>query len=123
MKGTCFILTVPIYETWLLVSIGQSEADFSTIFRKHFPNLKPGSFDNKSGGTYLDQYGDPICLRVRKSLSSPDGKATLNHELFHIVCRMLSYRGMTHCSESEEAYTYLISYLTREIYEGIGRKN
>jgi hypothetical protein len=41
---------------------------------------------------------------------------TVTHELLHVVMETLRHRGLTPVWESEEAYTYLISYLITEFY-------
>ncbi len=50
----------------------------------------------------------------------PDGDedyGTLQHEIFHAVYQILKSIGMSLSDDSEEAYAYLIGYLTEKIYE------
>lgn len=44
---------------------------------------------------------------------------TLAHEIFHAVTFILTRIGMSLTNESDEAYAYLIGYLTKEIYKHI----
>ena len=39
------------------------------------------------------------------------------HEIYHLVKLILNHRGVKYCEESEEAYAYLIDWLTDEIYD------
>ena len=41
----------------------------------------------------------------------------ISHEVFHAVDMLLTKIGMTLTNESDEAYAYLIQYLTNEIYK------
>lgn len=41
----------------------------------------------------------------------------LQHEIFHAIDQILKYIGMTLSDDSDEAYAYLIEYVTREIYK------
>lgn len=43
----------------------------------------------------------------------------LQHEIFHAVDQILRYVGINLTNDSDEAYAYLIEYITREIYKKI----
>lgn len=48
--------------------------------------------------------------------------ATLAHEVMHAVFGMLAYRGLKHSAESEEAYTYTVSYILESLRTGKWKK-
>lgn len=43
--------------------------------------------------------------------------ATLAHEIFHIACYIMEKAGISLCHESDEAYAYLIGYITKKVNE------
>lgn len=56
-------------------------------------------------------------IRMRVHPTTNDHYATLSHEIFHYVMHIMSSRiGLTWTQKSDEAYAYLIGYLTKEIY-------
>jgi hypothetical protein len=51
--------------------------------------------------------GKPIVIWVH----TRDDFPTLAHEVMHAIFGMLDQRGLRHTSESEEAYTYTVSFV------------
>ena len=43
--------------------------------------------------------------------------SVLSHEILHAVFNIAKYVGLKYSDKSEEAYTYLKGYITREIYK------
>lgn len=60
----------------------------------------------------------PILIWVK----DPTDRTTMVHEVMHAVFGMLEGRGLRHCSDSEEAYTYTVSYLLEQIERGKWRR-
>lgn len=58
-------------------------------------------------------------IRLRSVPKSVTDYGTLAHEIFHAVTFILTRIGMSLTNESDEAYAYLIGYLTKEIYKHI----
>ena len=48
-------------------------------------------------------------------LPNPKDKATLAHEIFHIACFIMEKVGIRLCHDSDEAYAYLIGYITKKV--------
>ncbi len=44
-------------------------------------------------------------------------KGTLAHEIFHAACQIMTKIGVSPCSDNEEAYAYLIGYITSKVEE------
>lgn len=42
-------------------------------------------------------------------------KSTIAHEIFHIACYIMERVGISLCHESDEAYAYLIGYITNKV--------
>ena len=61
--------------------------------------------------------GNTTVLRLQKIPESCLEYGFLAHEIFHAVTFLLERIGMTLTSTSDEAYAYLIGYLTTEIYK------
>lgn len=55
-------------------------------------------------------------LWLNEKPNSVSGLATLNHEIFHCACFILERVGIVYSESSDEAYAYLIEYLTKQIY-------
>ena len=66
--------------------------------------------DGSTGHTFIYE-GKPIIMWVQ-SLRQLD---VLVHEIIHAVFGALDARGLKHCVESEEAYTYTVSELFRQV--------
>ena len=50
-------------------------------------------------------------------LPNAEDKGTLAHEIFHIACYIMEKVGICLCHESDEAYAYLIGYITNKVNE------
>lgn len=61
-------------------------------------------------------------ILLRYPLTTSKGIATLSHEVFHTVYSIMSTVGIPLTEESEEAYAYLITYVTNEIMESVKLK-
>lgn len=44
-------------------------------------------------------------------------KGTIVHEIFHVVCYIMERSGISLCHESDEAYAYLIGYITNKVID------
>lgn len=75
------------------------------------------------GRTLMLRSGQVI-LRLENRKRKEDFRATLSHEIFHVV-EFLFYRlGIGYSEKSSEAFAYQIEYLTGSIYEKLNaRKN
>ena len=59
-------------------------------------------------------------IRIKGKPKTPEEFGTLQHEIFHIAASLLWRIGMKlKVKSSDEAYAYLIGYLTTEIYKKI----
>ena len=65
--------------------------------------------------TFLLSTGDAIIYgKDFKHINSE--YATISHEIFHAVSHVLRNVGIEHTPDTEEAYAYIIEYLTQEIF-------
>ena len=82
------------------------------------------STDVNQLGVYIQSLTDFKEIGVRRLIWVKDYKkgnlnhlGALTHEIMHYVHRTLKDKGMTLCSESEEAYTYLMEYTLKECWK------
>lgn len=52
-------------------------------------------------------------------ISDANDKGTLAHEIFHIVCYIMEKVGICLCHESDEAYAYLIGFITNKVNDAL----
>lgn len=72
-------------------------------------------FKLKEGKTIMFPTGQTLIWLKRKPQSIND-LAILNHEIFHCTCFILNRCGIQMSKKSDEAFAYLIQYLTEQIY-------
>ena len=51
--------------------------------------------------------------------SDANDKGTLAHEIFHCVCFIMEKVGICLCHESDEAYAYLIGFITNKVNDAL----
>jgi len=74
-------------------------------------------------GKTVEFDGCVIYLRLTEIPSSPSMYGSLQHEIFHATTFILHRIGMKlKIGVSDEAYAYLVGYLTEKIYEEIDKK-
>lgn len=74
--------------------------------------LKPIS----EGRTILLDSG-VIVIIIREIPRLSRWKGVLAHEIFHAACFMLHRAGLSFADNSDEAYAYLIDFITRRFYD------
>ena len=113
-----FIIDCQVYPFQILVYFGQDKKPLFKELSKRLPkscvkNLKKLEF--KAGKSVMFTNGQTL-LWLNEKPNSISGLATLNHEIFHCACFILERVGFVYSESSDEAYAYLIEYLTKQIY-------
>lgn len=91
----------------------QSEEDVDLAMLKH---------DTVIGKAVLFDTNKSL-IRMREIPTNPEGYKYLQHEIFHATTFILHRIGMKlKIGVSDEAYAYLVGYLTEKIYEEIEKK-
>lgn len=113
-----FIIDCQVYPFQILVYFGQDKKPLYKELKKRLPKsaidtLK--TFDFKVGKSVMFPTGQTL-LWLNEKPNSVSGLATLNHEIFHCACFILERVGIVYSESSDEAYAYLIEYLTKQIY-------
>lgn len=112
------IIPIDIYNTDMLLVVG-TEGELKLSLEKYL-----GKDDAKEAYAVMAEDISDISLGRSAVLSSgqvvlwmPDDsdKGTLAHEIFHIACYIMKKIGISLCNESNEAYAYLIGFITNKV--------
>ncbi len=124
MKKQNFIIPLVVYPFNVMVSFGQTDDDLLKTLSNSLTDdeIKDKEFwsveKNGHGRTVLFGSGQTL-IRMPKVPKTSKEYGSLQHEIFHATEFILSHIGMSLCKKSDEAYAYLIGYLTTEIYKKI----
>lgn len=118
-KSLNFIVPLVVYPFDVMVSIGEEDA----ILEK---KLKSSGVDvgtvelvhsETARGRCILFGGNRTLVRIYKYPDKPVDYGYLQHEIFHAVEFIFDRIGMKLTTDSDEAYAYLIAYLTTKIHE------
>lgn len=121
-KGSNFIIPLVVYPFDVMISIGETNEDIDKRFKKYnltAEDISLATFTSHTvqGRTVMFSSNQTL-IRLRNFPKSPVDYGNLQHEIFHAVTFVMDRIGMVlKVEESDEAYAYLIGYLTREIYK------
>lgn len=73
------------------------------------------SYGSEVGRTIMTE-SNGVVLWMPKTPCSPEDFAVLQHEIFHAVDMLYRRIGIKLSRHSDEAYAYMIGYITKEIY-------
>lgn len=114
-----FVLEYPLYRHSLLVCFGSTDAEVYAYFADRKYALtdaeRKALLINGTGRTTILLGGNTV---LRTKNVPRRGSGVLAHEIFHAVELLMERIGMTLTEASDEAYAYLIQWLTDEL----GRK-
>jgi len=126
-KGFSFIIKYEVYPFELFVSIAQKDKEFWTDIKKilleeHVEGLKEMMKDQFSARTVFmsdPPNGGQTVMRLMGWQYHPKARGILQHEIFHAVAFLMMELNMPLCHENDEAYAYLVGYITEKIEEKI----
>lgn len=124
VKSMNFIIPLHIYPFDVMVSIGEID---DLLFKKLLSlnvgkeELEHAKFEDIVGrGRYCMFECGASLIRIKKRPKNAIEFGVLSHEIFHAVVSIMWKIGMKlEISASDEAYAYLIGYLTDQIYAKI----
>jgi hypothetical protein len=127
-KGLNFIIPLHIYPFDIMFSVGQTDKDFTKSLKLALPkslykemkdntifHLEPGC----RGRTAIHLSGGQTIIRLPSKPSTPQEFGTVSHEIFHGVDFIFNKIGIPLSEYSDEAYAYLIGYVTEKFYEEV----
>lgn len=114
-----------IYPFDVVFSLGESDESF----RRYMRRLKVSEEDIKTmtvtarrnGHTGMTDTG-AIMVRTWSIPNTPHRCGVLAHEIFHAAHFILDRVGMRLSMDSDEAFAYLIGYLTERVYDRVATK-
>lgn len=123
-KSLNFIVPLIIYPFDVMISFGETNQEIDKHFEKY--GLTAEDIDSATitsptvqGRTVMFSTNQTL-IRLLAIPKTPTEYGNLAHEIFHAVTFVMDRIGMTlKVEESDEAYAYLIDYLTKKIYERI----
>jgi hypothetical protein len=123
-KTLNFILPLKIYPFDILVSFGETNEQIDKVLNKYNlteddVNLATITSRTVQGRTVMFSTNQTM-IRLKKYPVTPTDYGDLQHEIFHAVTFVLDRIGMKLVVlESDEAYAYMVGYITTEIYKRI----
>lgn len=125
MKATG-VISIPIYNHDLIVHYGNIESLKEALFSYGSKEKYDGydfDFIGNKGGMCLNSEKEIFFLYIAENEDMEKVSDTVAHEIFHCAVALLNHLGMSISNDSEEAYAYLIGYMTKEIYKIFGIKH
>jgi hypothetical protein len=120
VKSDNFVIPLVIYPFDVMVSLGETDEQLKKAWVGKY-NLEWRDDMILSGnGKCIITDGNQTLIRARYYPTDNQDCGTLQHEIFHAVSMVLDAMGMKlEIMVSDEAYAYLIGYLTKQIYDRI----
>jgi len=117
-----FIISLIVYPYDVMVSIGETDKQLKkrlAYYDIHDDKTWKYSSPNKCAKSAIFM-GDQCLIRIKGNPTTAVDFGNLQHEIFHVVTLVMQRIGMDlKIKVSDEAYAYLIGYLTKEVYEKI----
>lgn len=123
-KKLNFIIPLVIYPFDVMVSFGETNEEIDKHFKKYnlsADDISMATITSRTvqGRTVMFSSNQTLIRLINYPKSFKD-YGNLQHEIFHAVTFVMDRIGMKLVvEESDEAYAYLIDYLTVEIYKKI----
>lgn len=119
-----FHVEVPIYRTGIVFIMGSDRKEAEEwLAGKGW--LGEGAFDDELMGYVFDDEHEGITAskddgkRLVVHIGDPKNHRTIAHETYHAVMKLMEWAGMYPSPANEEAFAYLVGYLTEEVYSKI----
>lgn len=127
-KSLHFVLPLVIYPLDIIVSIGEDDATLRNKIKKYaLPDNTLKEMEQDVLNLAIGTHGRTLITSCNRSVlrlidypKTDEDYGLLAHEIFHVVVFILDRVGMKLIvSDSDEAYAYLIQYITTEIHKRI----
>ena len=116
------VIQIPIYKAAVLIYWGDRKGLYKAVKRNSDKATAREVIEevtpNTEGVTVMTS-GRTVTIYLASPPRDPRSVAILIHELSHATNFILREVGILHTESTEEAYTYLLEYLTRETLERI----
>jgi hypothetical protein len=121
-KAGFYLLKGSVFPYDVLICLGTTEQQIKEYATKRFENcftdreLELLSELSKKKGYTLRLENGAYLLWTALFPTTPEGFEHLAHETFHVADLMLRRAGLTLSDDSDEAFAYLIGWITKNIY-------
>lgn len=110
------IIPCVVYPFDIMFSFGETDEELRKQVERRGAKWSDGMKCTGKGLFYMSDNNESI-VRLYNFPTTPTHYGTLQHEIFHAVTFIMDKVGMKfELLKSDEAYSYLIGYLTAEIY-------
>lgn len=124
-KSKNFIVPLVVYPFDVMVSLNQSDESLKKDLLKYYKSIEDVDYhfesygeDNHLGTCIMLPNGQ-LLIKTKMYPVTNEDYAILVHEIFHAVCLVFHRIGIILTKETDEAWAYMIEYLTKEIYNKI----
>lgn len=119
VKLKSLVVPMVIYPYTVVFSFEQTDSQLEQVLNKHGLQYHNGMSLNGAGKFFIVQ-DELFCLvRLRYYPDNVNDIGTLAHEVLHAVAQTFNDMGLCLNEGSEEAYTYMMGYLIREVYKNL----
>ena len=113
------VIPIDIYSTEMLLHIGGKDG-LKKKLGKYFPNntvskVMHGIGRNSVGYTCPIEDKGVYLLWLKEVPDTPFGIGVMSHEVLHLAVNIMKHAGIEPSDSSEEAYAYLVQFLTKSI--------
>jgi hypothetical protein len=127
-RPSCIQIDLQIYPYYVLVFFGEDDEEVKNVLKEklvNFESVDPDTYtlDNRSGTASFYRSSSYLFIRCKEYPDRPFYQGTLAHEIFHVVTFLANEIGLSLNDGSDEAYAYLIGYITREVYDQLNSKS
>ena len=121
-KSQNFIIPFIIYPFDVMVSVNQTDDELLKSVKQFGLNRNDISeilnlHETVKARTLMLLTTNQTFIRLKSKPKKASEYGTLQHEIFHAIDFIFRKIGISLSADSDEAYAYLIGYLTEKIYE------
>lgn len=120
MEAINKIIHIEMYQCDLMVHFGDKKSLLDCLLKNVEDKAAfdaVGEIQDNSIGTSILLEGGQSILYLKTIPTDSTGVSILSHEIFHVANLIMQEIGANFSSESEEAYAYLIQFLTKRIWD------
>ena len=110
------VIPLVLYPFDLMVSCGQTDDQLKASLKKYGIEWQDRLILDCPAHYVRLARNQPVIRTANYPITVTD-YGILQHEIFHATDQILRYIGINLTDDSDEAYAYLIEYITREVYK------
>ncbi len=111
-------VSIPIYRSTTFIAINLSDEQLKEHLRKHIDSKKTikelVKCSHLEGHQGITAYAGGYSVVRYESLEDAQDINIIAHESFHVACSIIRYISLDFSEDSEEAFAYLLGYITEQ---------